>query len=83
MKKHFYLGEKVYGRVFWSPEQELESAYQLKINEVLLCTGKNGFVPLYDPTGKIYNKGPQYGCLLPNKKLQHKFTLLVSLLLLF
>lgn len=68
----------MYGRVFWSPEQELESAYQLKINEVLLCTGKNGFVPLYDPTGNIYGKGPQYGCLIPNRNLRQKFTLLVK-----
>lgn len=75
-KGAFSKGENVYGRVFWSPEQELESAYQLKIKEVMLCTGKNGFVPLYDPTGKIYGKGPQYGCLISNKNLRHKFILL-------
>ncbi|KAF8770775.1 Extracellular matrix protein FRAS1 like protein [Argiope bruennichi] len=75
-KEAFSKGENVYGRVFWSPKQGLESAYQLNINEVIICSGKNGFMPVYDPTGKTYGKGPQYGCLLPNKNLKYKFILL-------
>ncbi|KFM66224.1 Extracellular matrix protein FRAS1, partial [Stegodyphus mimosarum] len=74
-KGSFSKGDDVYGRVFWSPAQQLKSAYQLVINEVILCAGKNGYIPIYDPTGKIYGNGPQYGCLLPNKNLKHKFTL--------
>lgn len=70
----------MYGRVFWSPEQELESAYKINVNEVLLCTGKNGYVPNYDPTGKLHGRGTQYGCLTPNKHLKHRFILLVSFL---
>ncbi|GFS77940.1 extracellular matrix protein FRAS1 [Nephila pilipes] len=75
-KEAFSRGENVYGRVFWSPKQGLESAYKLNINEVIICSGKNGFAPVYDPTGKIYGKGPQYGCLLPDKNLKYKFILL-------
>ncbi|GFY74626.1 extracellular matrix protein FRAS1 [Trichonephila inaurata madagascariensis] len=75
-KEAFSRGENVYGRVFWSPQQGLESAYKLNINEVIICSGKNGFAPVYDPTGKIYGKGPQYGCLIPDKNLKYKFILL-------
>ncbi|GIY35545.1 extracellular matrix protein FRAS1 [Caerostris darwini] len=75
-KEAFSKGDKIYGRVFWSPKQGLESAYRLNINEVIICAGKNGVTPVYDPTGKIYGKGPQYGCLLSNNNLKYKFILL-------
>ncbi|KAJ8318225.1 hypothetical protein KUTeg_003316, partial [Tegillarca granosa] len=34
----FSEGEKIYGRVFWNPEQDLEEAYKLSIEKVYLCT---------------------------------------------
>lgn len=77
----FILGDTIYGRVFWSPQQGLEYAYKLNINEIILCAGKSGFLPEYDPTGNVYGKGPQYGCLLPNRHLKYKFVLLVSTIL--
>lgn len=77
------LGDSIYGRVFWSPQQGLESSYKLKINEVILCSGQNVFVPEYDPTGKVHGKGHQYGCLLPSNHLKYKFVLLVSALVIF
>lgn len=34
------LGQTVYGRVSWNPEQDLQSAYKLSIQKVYLCAGK-------------------------------------------
>ncbi|EGW11615.1 Extracellular matrix protein FRAS1 [Cricetulus griseus] len=69
-------GQILYGRVLWNPEQNLHSAYKLQLEKVYLCTGKDGYVPFFDPTGTIYNEGPQYGCIQPNKHLKHRFLLL-------
>ncbi|XP_059502142.1 extracellular matrix protein FRAS1 isoform X3 [Stegostoma tigrinum] len=75
-KGAFSMGQKLYGRVLWNPEQNLNSAYRLQLEKVYLCTGKDGYVPFFDPTGTIYNEGPQYGCIQPNKHLKHRFLLL-------
>lgn len=74
-------GQILYGRVLWNPEQNLNAAYKLQLEKVYLCTGKDGYVPFFDPTGTVYNEGPQYGCIQPNKHLKHRFLLLVSFLL--
>lgn len=70
-------GQTLYGRVLWSPEQNLNAAYKLQLEKVYLCTGRDGYVPFFDPTGTLYNEGPQYGCIQPNKHLKHRFLLLV------
>ncbi|KAM7157358.1 extracellular matrix organizing protein FRAS1 isoform 1-T1 [Molossus nigricans] len=75
-KGAFSKGQTLYGRVLWNPEQNLNSAYKLQLEKVYLCTGKDGYVPFFDPTGTIYNEGPQYGCIQPNKHLKHRFLLL-------
>ncbi|XP_038647741.1 extracellular matrix protein FRAS1 [Scyliorhinus canicula] len=75
-KGAFSMGQRLYGRVLWNPEQNLNSAYRLQLEKVYLCTGKDGYVPFFDPTGTIYNEGPQYGCIQPNKHLKHRFLLL-------
>ncbi|XP_045713822.1 extracellular matrix organizing protein FRAS1 isoform X3 [Phyllostomus hastatus] len=75
-KGAFSKGQILYGRVLWNPEQNLNSAYKLQLEKVYLCTGKDGYVPFFDPTGTIYNEGPQYGCIQPNKYLKHRFLLL-------
>ncbi|XP_067933161.1 extracellular matrix organizing protein FRAS1-like [Watersipora subatra] len=72
----FAKGERLFGRVFWNPNQDLNSAFRLQLDKVFICTGLDGYVPTYDPTGKIYNEGAQYGCLEPNSKLKHRFLLL-------
>ncbi|XP_050394788.2 extracellular matrix organizing protein FRAS1 [Patella vulgata] len=77
----FLPGEKIYGRVLWNPDQDLKSAYNLGIQKVYLCTGADGYIPTYDPDGEIYNNGPQFGCLQPNKKLKHRFLILASILI--
>ena len=70
-------GQTLYGRVLWNPEQNLNAAYKLQLEKVYLCTGRDGYVPFFDPTGTLYNEGPQYGCIQPNKHLKHRFLLLV------
>ncbi|OXB58880.1 hypothetical protein ASZ78_012724 [Callipepla squamata] len=75
-KGAFSKGQILYGRVLWNPEQNLNAAYKLQLEKVYLCTGKDGYVPFFDPTGTVYNEGPQYGCIQPNKHLKHRFLLL-------
>ncbi|NWY04165.1 FRAS1 protein, partial [Nothoprocta ornata] len=75
-KGAFSKGQILYGRVLWHPEQNLNAAYKLQLEKVYLCTGKDGHVPFFDPTGSVYNEGPQYGCIQPNKHLKHRFLLL-------
>ncbi|NXT22555.1 FRAS1 protein, partial [Syrrhaptes paradoxus] len=77
-KGAFSKGQILYGRVLWNPEQNLNAAYKLQLEKVYLCTGRDGYVPFFDPTGTVYNEGPQYGCIQPNKHLKHRFLLLVS-----
>ncbi|KPP66085.1 hypothetical protein Z043_115451, partial [Scleropages formosus] len=72
----FSMGQTLYGRVLWNPEQNLNMAYKLQLQKVYLCTGRDGYVPFFDPTGTLYNEGPQYGCMKPNKHLRHRFLLL-------
>lgn len=72
-------GQTLYGRVLWNPEQNLNAAYKLQLEKVYLCTGRDGYVPFFDPTGTLYNEGPQYGCIQPNKHLKHRFLLLVQI----
>ncbi|XP_069157214.1 extracellular matrix organizing protein FRAS1 [Procambarus clarkii] len=69
-------GQTIYGRVLWHPSQDLYSAYQLYIQRVFLCTGDEGYVPTYDPTGELYDEGPQYGCIQPSTRLRHRFLIL-------
>lgn len=72
----FYKGQKIFGRVLWNPDQDLSSAYKLSIKKVYLCTGNDGYIPTYDPTGKIYKEGRQFGCAHPNPNLKHRFLIL-------
>ncbi|KAJ8339232.1 hypothetical protein SKAU_G00360180 [Synaphobranchus kaupii] len=75
-KGTFSVGKTVYGRVLWNPEQNLNTAYKLQLEKVFLCTGRDGYVPFFDPTGTLYNEGPQYGCIQPNRNLRYRFLLL-------
>ncbi|XP_064918499.1 extracellular matrix organizing protein FRAS1-like [Columba livia] len=75
-KGAFSKGQILYGRVLWNPGQNLNAAYELQLEKVYLCTGKDGHVPFFDPTGTVYNEGPRYGCIQPNKHLKHRFLLL-------
>ncbi|XP_077999737.1 extracellular matrix organizing protein FRAS1-like [Glandiceps talaboti] len=72
----FTKGQTLFGRVLWNPKQDLDTAYRLQIEKLYLCTGSDGYVPTYDPTGALYGEGPQYGCIQPNKFLKHRFLIL-------
>ena len=39
--------------------------------------GRDGYIPTYDPTGDLYNDGPQFGCIQPGPKLRYRFMILV------
>lgn len=41
-------GQNLYGRVLWSPSQDLKAAYKLTIEKVYLCTGTKGTLFLFD-----------------------------------
>lgn len=75
-KGAFSMGQTLYGRVLWNPAQDLNSAYKLQLEKVFLCTGRDGHVPFFDPTGTIYSEGPQFGCIQHNKHLKYRFLLL-------
>ncbi|XP_067131538.1 extracellular matrix organizing protein FRAS1-like isoform X3 [Centruroides vittatus] len=72
----FFRGQTVYGRVLWNPNQDLKSAYSLRIEKLFICAGRDGFVPFYDPTGEEYDRGPGFGCIQNSRRLQHRFLLL-------
>uniref|UniRef100_H2Y542 Calx-beta domain-containing protein n=1 Tax=Ciona savignyi TaxID=51511 RepID=H2Y542_CIOSA len=72
----FTKGQTIFGRVLWTPSQDLKSAYKLQLEKVYLCTGRDGYEPKFDPTGTVFDNGPQYGCIEPSKNLQHRFLIL-------
>jgi hypothetical protein len=41
-------------------------------------SGRDGHIPTYDPTGTVYNNGPQFGCIQPVPNLKYRFLILVS-----
>ncbi|KAB7500158.1 Extracellular matrix protein FRAS1 [Armadillidium nasatum] len=75
-KGSFGPSQTIYGRVLWDPNQDLNSAYKLVIQRVFLCTGIDGYIPKFDPTGEIHNEGPQFGCIKDSDRLKHRFLLL-------
>ncbi|XP_035826399.1 extracellular matrix protein FRAS1 [Aplysia californica] len=72
----FSKGQKLYGRVLWNHEQDLKTAYRLVLEKVYLCTGRDGYIPTYDPSGDTYGEGAQFGCIQPSKNLLHRFLIL-------
>ncbi|XP_071508475.1 extracellular matrix organizing protein FRAS1-like [Diadema antillarum] len=72
----FSKGQTIFGRVLWNPDQDLDRAYRLTIQKLFICTGNDGYVPYYDPSGTVYEEGPQFGCMQDNVHLKHRFLLL-------
>lgn len=54
------------------PSQELREGFRLLIEKVFLCSGRDGYIPSYDPTNN------HYGCLEPSIELAYRFKILVS-----
>eukprot|EP00118_Oscarella_pearsei_P010703 m.67205 g.67205 ORF g.67205 m.67205 type:complete len:3953 (+) comp35439_c0_seq1:534-12392(+) len=72
----FSKGKTIYGRVLWAPSQDLRRSFKLTIESVFLCSGRDGFLPYYDPRGEQDKGVAQWGCLQPSPKLAHRFKLL-------
>jgi len=68
----FHSGDRVYGRVLWHPSNDLSPGYQLRIEKLYLCAGREGFVPLFDPNAQR----PRYGCLEHSHRLKYRLLLL-------
>lgn len=53
------------------PVQNLGESFDANIEKVFICTGRNGYVPKYDPATN------EYGCLSDSETLEHRFKILV------
>ena len=64
----FVKGDTVFGVLSWKGGIDQSSNYKLEIEKVLACASDSeGFVPLFDPDGSEFHKGPQFGCIKPHK----------------
>jgi len=68
----FHNGDRVYGRVLWHPSNDLSPGYQLWIEKLYLCAGREGFLPLFDPN----SERPRFGCLEDSHRLKYRLLLL-------
>ena len=65
--------DKLYGRINVDPVQNLGNSFALTIEKVFLCSGKDGYIPKYDPDNL------EFGCIAESPNLQYTFKILVSL----
>lgn len=76
MEVHVFIittGDIIYGRIDTGTTQLYEDVYRMHIERVLLCAGKAGYIPLYDP-----DQG-EFGCRSGPEKLDTVLNVLVSL----
>ena len=73
---YFEKEESLYGAVIWNGDQDQKTLYKLELEKVFICSSKSDFIPTYDPDGKIYGEGPQFGCSKPHKSIRHRILLL-------
>ncbi|XP_064636452.1 FRAS1-related extracellular matrix protein 2-like [Lineus longissimus] len=66
----FSLADIIRARIMVDPVQSLGSSFKLDIEKVFLCTGKDGYIPKYNP------ENSEYGCIANSDKLAHAFRLL-------
>ena len=66
------LGDTVYGRIHVDPVQNLGSGFNLNVEKVFLCTGRDGYIPKYNPNEN------EYGCVADSPNLLYAFKVLVS-----
>ncbi|XP_076467569.1 extracellular matrix protein 3-like [Babylonia areolata] len=62
--------DKLYGRISVDPVQNLGSSFGLNIEKVFLCSGKDGYIPKYDPDSQ------EFGCIAESPSLQYTFKIL-------
>ncbi|KAL3878630.1 hypothetical protein ACJMK2_030964 [Sinanodonta woodiana] len=66
----FAPGDKIYGRIDVDPVQSLGDQFKLNIEKVFLCSGKDGYIPKYNPDNQ------EYGCVAQSPNLQYVFKIL-------
>ena len=66
------LGAQIYGRVQVDPVQSLGSGFSVHIEKVFLCSGRDGYIPKYQPANS------EYGCLADAPNLLYRFKVIVS-----
>ncbi len=66
----FSPGDTVYGRIHVDPVQNLGSGFNLNVEKVFLCTGRDGYIPKYNPSNG------EYGCVADSPNLLYAFKVL-------
>lgn len=66
--------DKLYGRINVDPVQNLGSSFLLNVEKVFLCSGKDGYIPKYNPDSL------EFGCVAETPNLQYSFKILVRVL---
>ncbi|KAL8593533.1 hypothetical protein ACOMHN_048747 [Nucella lapillus] len=66
----FTEDDKLYGRINVDPVQNLGNSFGLNIEKVFLCSGKDGYIPKYDPDSQ------EFGCIAEAPYLQYTFKIL-------
>ena len=74
MKFTKILGAEIYGRVTVDPVQNLGESFDISIEKVFVCSGRDGYVPKYSPDLN------EFGCLVDSLNLVHQFKVLVRIL---
>ncbi|XP_059153308.1 extracellular matrix protein 3-like [Physella acuta] len=62
--------DKIYGRVSLDPVIDQDKYYDLQLDQVYLCTGKDGYIPKYDKSTE------NLGCQVKTPNLLYSFKLL-------
>lgn len=63
-------GDTIFGRIHVDPVQSLGAGFNLDIQKVFLCTGRDGYIPKYDPSAN------EYGCVADTPNLLYAFKIL-------
>jgi hypothetical protein len=66
----FAPGDTVYGRIHVDPVQNLGDGFNMNIEKVFLCTGRDGYIPKYNPANQ------EYGCVADSPNLLYAFKIL-------
>ncbi|KAK3099400.1 hypothetical protein FSP39_003828 [Pinctada imbricata] len=66
----FAPGDKIYGRVDVTSQQNLGDQFKLNLEKVFICSGIDGYIPKYNPS-----QG-EYGCLATSPNLQYSLKIL-------
>nr|XP_039265536.1 FRAS1-related extracellular matrix protein 2-like [Styela clava] len=66
----FVENANIYGRVSVDPVQNLGDSFDATIEKVFICTGRDGYIPKYNP------ENDEYGCLADVPTLLHQFKIL-------